>query len=474
MKKAFFIFISLLIFLTLSAWFVLRWGNSIDVSESQRIDKKDAKTNTRINRPTSQEQVIESGTAHRIYEEPSLDEQWELIINSGASKDEINYRLQSFVKAISKEGNTRYAFQKVVSTFGEETYRNVLLSLIFSSSSSKYGELVALRGELNDRNEIEAVNGGLSARILNTSDKNQILGYLRNFKDDYQIIMNGLRLRVDSSCSRDDSVKEMNFFINALVTSDHEQPYNKQILRDYLNLTARRLPFETWEKVSSGIGFELDDQSMGLLVSSMIRDDSEKAFKEFVKGKSEGHVTTSYLGWLEFDAVAAKKWLTENIHEQPKGVSDSVYAACCEYAIKKNDIDEYSRLRNMVEDERKLKELDAIYVVNRQEFLYKQIDENPSATINDILHGWTDFPAESLEKAMGAWLNKDFNAAESWYQQNWKSLPSEKAQYVAAAFANQAVTQGDTHTATQWLGYVKDVNVKQRIQESIDKANTQQ
>lgn len=67
-------------------------------------------------------------------------------------------------------------------------------------------------------------------------------------------------------------------------------------------------------------------------------------------------------------------------------------------------------------------------------------------------------------------MAKDFDNAEKWYQDNWKNLPADKAQYAAASFAKQAIKTGDLDVTEQWLPYIKDPKTKARIEAEIDKA----
>jgi hypothetical protein len=90
--------------------------------------------------------------------------------------------------------------------------------------------------------------------------------------------------------------------------------------------------------------------------------------------------------------------------------------------------------------------------------------------MESIIDGKSKFGDYWLEEAMGTWISKDFDKAQSWYQDNWNKLPAGKSQYLAAAFAKQAASQGDAATARQWAAYIQDPKTKQRIDAGIAKA----
>ena len=102
--------------------------------------------------------------------------------------------------------------------------------------------------------------------------------------------------------------------------------------------------------------------------------------------------------------------------------------------------------------------------------LQKEANATPGQLVDSIVAGQSKYADYWLEEAMGTWVAKDFDKAQEWYEKNWKSMPSDKSQYVAAAFANQALKQGDAATASQWAALIQDPKTKQRIQDGINKA----
>jgi hypothetical protein len=92
--------------------------------------------------------------------------------------------------------------------------------------------------------------------------------------------------------------------------------------------------------------------------------------------------------------------------------------------------------------------------------------------LQSIVSGKSNYNDYWLEEAMSTWVAKDFDKAQEWYQKNWNSMPANKSQYLAAAFAKQAIGQGDVATARQWAAHIQDAKTKQRIETGIAEAES--
>jgi thioredoxin-like negative regulator of GroEL len=102
--------------------------------------------------------------------------------------------------------------------------------------------------------------------------------------------------------------------------------------------------------------------------------------------------------------------------------------------------------------------------------LRQEAGKDPAGIMQSIIAGQSKYGDYWLEEAMSTWVAKDSDKAQEWYQKNWNSMPANKSQYLAAAFAKQAASQGDMAAAREWAAHIQDPKTKQRIEAGIAKA----
>jgi hypothetical protein len=143
-----------------------------------------------------------------------------------------------------------------------------------------------------------------------------------------------------------------------------------------------------------------------------------------------------------------------------------------------NDLgdDEHSKLNELRELSDQITDLsirkkvrDDIWLKER-EMVRTTVDSEPQKAIEELVAGKSPYDAYWIEEAMDVWMEKDSKQAEQWYQDNWKTLPQDKAQYAAASFAKQAITAGDLDAATQWIPFIQDPKTKERIEGELKNA----
>lgn len=174
--------------------------------------------------------------------------------------------------------------------------------------------------------------------------------------------------------------------------------------------------------------------------------------------------------WLARDANRPITWLNENARSLSTEQKAKVVWGIAEYSALQGDFGTGYQWLKQIDNPELRKEAEGKLWTFERETLRKEVNHNPAETLQSIIGGRSKYGDYWLEEAMGAWLAKDFDNAQAWHQKNWNSLPADKAQYVAAALANQAVNQGATATARQWAAFIQDPKTKQRIEAGIAKA----
>lgn len=179
-------------------------------------------------------------------------------------------------------------------------------------------------------------------------------------------------------------------------------------------------------------------------------------------------------GWLRNDSNAVETWLGVHGHELGKESYDRSIKTLAAFLADKNRIEDASAWVAKIADPSLRSQAEGEVWSRERELLRQSVGQDPSGTVQDIVAGRSKYGDYWIEEAMSTWIAKDFDKAQDWYQKNWNSMPANKSQYLAAAFAKQAASQGEVATAREWAAHIQDAKTKQRIEAGIAKAVEQQ
>ncbi len=228
------------------------------------------------------------------------------------------------------------------------------------------------------------------------------------------------------------------------------------------------VPILAWQEyVKSDLAASGLDEAK-LIVRQMVERDSAAAIAEVLKSPgSEALLGVALNYWGSKDSQAASKWLSENGPGLSIKQYDSALVGVAELLAKKQNFTEASQLVSKIDDANVKSEAERVVWNAERDSLRENVRRDPAGALQSITSGQSKYADYWLEEAMGTWVAKDIDKAQAWYQQNWKSLPASKSQYLAAAFANQATQQGDVATARQWAALIQDEKTRDRINAGI-------
>lgn len=264
------------------------------------------------------------------------------------------------------------------------------------------------------------------------------------------------------------------------VVEEHETEGGTGLVVSLVNGVSRIYPFEAWkfvsesgwlDKSSSGDGPEVEP-----VIQSIVRQMTTSDPSSSMNMLSQiGDIGKDYLmseiqTWMKLSETTAKTWISENKSSLSTLQLESICAGEASYYASSQQFEEAWKAVRTVSDENLGKQIAGQIWKAERDALRLEVGKDPAATVQAIVSGQSKYTDNWLEEAMGTWVAKDFDQAQDWYQQSWKTMPAAKSQYVAAAFASQAVKQGDVATASQWVVYIQDSKTRQRIQDEINKA----
>jgi len=176
--------------------------------------------------------------------------------------------------------------------------------------------------------------------------------------------------------------------------------------------------------------------------------------------------------YFRTNPVAAERWIAESRASFSPFELEVVSTVAAKNLVAKNDLSRARQELEKISDPKIHARVEGWIWAKERDQLRKEVTGKPSDTVQGIVDGTSNFESYWLEEAVHTWVSKDFDAANAWYEKNWDSLPKEKAQYVAAGFATQAIGQGDVDTARQWAAMIQDAKTKARIEANIAKATS--
>jgi hypothetical protein len=244
-----------------------------------------------------------------------------------------------------------------------------------------------------------------------------------------------------------------------------------------LSRFSRREPFKAWEfmigRYQDSWGFRPLVEEASTIVRQMAAIDLNRTLEIDRKGElprySKAEVFASY---LKTDEEAARSWMDGFESTLSEAARNRFYQIDSEYLVEQGKFADAWKLIDQIHDPVVKKRVEGQIWTAERDSLRQEVAKNPPELLQSIVSGKSNYNDYWLEEAMSTWVAKDFDKAQEWYQKNWNSMPANKSQYLAAAFAKQAIGQGDVATARQWAAHIQDAKTKQRIETGIAEAES--
>jgi len=238
---------------------------------------------------------------------------------------------------------------------------------------------------------------------------------------------------------------------------------------------AVRYPFEVWNEYIQIDGSK-NSELLNSLTTKMASFDIAKTATLLIA--SPDYINPNILidHWGRNDSQSFKIWSEKNIKENKlsQEVISSAKSKLIELEFNQSNVRESWAKLKTITDPKARENLEKRLWSKERNMVQNSVKAEPQKALEELVSGTSVHDSYWIEEAMDVWMQKDFDKAEKWYGDNWKSLPAEKAQYAAAAFAKNAIKAGDVDAAAQWLPYIQDPKTKARIQADVDKALSKQ
>ncbi|MEJ6643516.1 MAG: hypothetical protein QNL33_09675 [Akkermansiaceae bacterium] len=244
-----------------------------------------------------------------------------------------------------------------------------------------------------------------------------------------------------------------------------------ELNRAVISSLARFDPFPVWESVMKS-GIEVEDDIQRSILREMITSDAANALSSLSRYPSGSALlyTMAAKEWAQADMKAAKAWVEAHDSILTKEQQDRYYSGLIGVHANRKDFSSARAMLDSISDSELKSKAEGEVWQTEKKVLQGAVASDPEGTISLIISGESSFADYWLEESVATWLKKDAGAVNEWYEENWESMSAEKTQYVAAAFAQEALTLGDLATAREWAERIQNPTTRGRIEEVIQKA----
>ena len=236
-------------------------------------------------------------------------------------------------------------------------------------------------------------------------------------------------------------------------------------------------PFDVWKSLSDGeflegLSKESLDRKHGELIDAMVMANPQAAISSLMESAGdEAALGRAAVAWLKKDSTAFEQWFESNRRTMAVEAVNGISASLADEYSKRGNIKEARQWLADISDPDVKRKVEGQVWGRERDQLRKDVGKAPRQTVDKLIDGTASYDAYWIEEAVATWVSKDFDGAIAWYEEKWKSLPPSKAQYVAAAFATQSVSQKDFDAARQWADLIQDAKTRERINAAIAKAS---
>ncbi|MDQ8191627.1 hypothetical protein QEH58_15055 [Roseibacillus persicicus] len=407
-------------------------------------------------------------TANDIYnfEVSNFGDSWDYIQKKFPAGERVMW-LAQIVSRMSRLGDSKTAIDFIHRDFGAGDSRNVLISACFANISSF--ELAERAFEtLEHEDEKAAARKGLenffTQEMAGTSRSIFFNDYkdsgIPNLEDVFRGAASQYLLDVQAGGGTEE---EMKIAFDSILEMGFDENLESKILVDL----STRVPFLSWEQIENR---ELGTENKIKVLGDMMSHDPEKAF-ELLQSSSgnENLFKNGVLQWIRTDAKAPIEWYSKNAASLSAEQANMVVAGIAHYATTQGEMETAQRwIDELREGDEKKAANYRLWKVKKSEVV-KAVKSNPQKAMKDLVSGKSQFEKYYIEAAMDEWSRLDKDAPGEWFSKNERIIDNSTRQYFAAAFAKQAISQGDTMLARRWAGLIQDEKTSTRINGIIEK-----
>jgi hypothetical protein len=455
--------------------FVLWHGSRIETRPARQIHNQEPRT-----QPIREKSAVDIGAGTSaggatIDKAPlSFEQRWAAATSNG--RIDVPTRNEIYLKIVldilETQGHSA-AIEFLTNHSGPGVNQNFLITNVFRHSPLGLKELIASQDGLETKQQKYAAYDGLLFQA-SESAKFRIADFdgIHTFDQRLRNILL-LTAKAELADAKSGGQHLQSKVSNLIATIQHvgDATQSKDLLNHAIHEMADIAPFELWHSLlSAGVSF--DQSAANSLVSAMMGQSPEKAIQDLVttNGLDPNLYATAIRRWLDDDTDAANQWFADNRSKLAPIAEQQIVTQFAALEARNGDFASSWKWIGEIVDPAIRTEAEGKVWNSERDAVRRAVGQDPGGMLDALASGSSQHRDYWIEEALVTWISKEPEKAEEWYQANWNSLPPAKSQYVAAAYAKNALGLGDTATARQWTHLIQDPKTRERIEASIAKA----
>lgn len=454
-----------------------KYRHSLRASTTERL----ANYKKRLFSNAGRESVISDLYAFvRSANNDDFDELWRFlkeIPNDDGTQDSLRAETIKRLVTVTSLAN---AINFIGTEFGPGNLKNQLLEHAFSVAKNQPRELLAMMEGLSSAAERDAARLALEYRATKEGCFSLAdFSNLSRISDNTFDVLRGAILHefisIRNPASPSGSSNMAQEIISKIAQLNSSKTISEKQTTALIITVSENQPFALWSSLSSDSGSDfarLCEPILPSIIKNMAENSPNKTF-ELLKSTERLPVSvySTAMGiWLAKDSNEASLWAKENITTMKPLAGDNVESAIVKFSVENGDLNGARINFEKIGDPELKKKAEGWIWTTERDILRQDVGKDPAGTMQSIVSGQSNYGDYWIEEAMSTWVAKDFDKAQEWYKKNWNSMPANKSQYLAAAFAKQAAGEGDVATAREWAAHIQDAKTKQRIEAGISEA----
>ena len=388
------------------------------------------------------------------------------------------------------------ALETIKGSLGPGQKRELAIQLAFANSKDSMISCLEVYRNLQDPGERRSANLGMAFRLAREGDLSLIYDFLEQKPKltvkEASIFANGLGLMIDplsvnrfrgmeGYLSREEVVEvplvQIVETLNQLILYEPDGQSRDNRLRGLLEHAHRDRPFEVFELFQSDLKSSSDDygdvlknaivfmfgENPSLALSVLEADDySTISATEFEFGLKS---------WMAMDQTEASTWLGNEGRQLPAKLRDAGQGALARNSVEIGDLETAKALAGEITDSKLKKQIDDVIWLGELQLVRSKVVSDPSKTLNGFVEGTSVHEEYWIKEGFKMWFSSSPDDANEWYSSNQGTMPPSQSQHVARAYAEVALSDGNSELARQWAERVVDPDFKRKLVNQIEAAS---
>lgn len=407
----------------------------------------------------------------RLGDQNYLEDTFKKVLNLKGTGTDRNFAMSDLVAYCNSSGNSSKLLSLVLTTMEESDTRTHIVRMLFNviETSERLNQKLEMYNTLSSESEKNDAAFSIGSSIGENLDKIDVSNLNKLGKTGEEILLLSIKTNQTSKLEKGNiTLRDISMYYDKIsdATKNNEGNKNKLVNQMLLYLADSSVK-EAWSFIKNDSERMKDINFLNQFVQKSTRSFVYENVDDIVTFPNTVNISPIILAHLNYDPSVFKDWFANKKTSLDKNVVNCANQAFANFASEKNNFTEAWKSVELITDPEIKNQASQQVWVKEKEMVGAAVNKDPEGTLNQFMNGQTQHVPEWAEEGMLVWLGKDFDGANKWYEKNWKTLPKDKAQYVAAAFADRALDADDATTAQQWLGYIQNPQVKERINQAV-------